>query len=89
MEVWKATKVEDYPTKMYENKTEEKSENDRTLRPSSVKELKDYAKTKIGEESFYISAGQLWKQAPREIKEAKNLNLAKKLTKKYSLTMPI
>ena len=90
MEVWKSIYSETFPTQMYQSKTETAINNsDRVLRASSVRELKDFARTRIGENSFCVSAGKLWNQAQREIKEAININMAKRLIKAYSLTMPI
>ena len=77
-----------YPTKM-ELGSESRSTSDRTLRESSTRELKDFSKTTIGEDSFNISAGRLWNKAPIEIKEAINMSTAKRLIKAYSRKMPI
>ena len=88
VEAWKALKVEKYPTKM-ELGSESRSTSDRTLRESSTRELKDFSKTTIGEDSFNISAGRLWNKAPIEIKEAINMSTAKRLIKAYSRKMPI
>ena len=46
-------------------------------------------KTRIGENSFFISGGKLWSQAPKEIKEAENLSTAKSLIRSYCATLPI
>ena len=88
VEAWKALKVVKYPTKM-ELGSESRSTSDRTLRESSTRELKDFSKTTIGEDSFNISAGRLWNKAPIEIKEAINMSTAKRLIKAYSRKMPI
>ena len=63
--------------------------SDRVLRESSVRELKDNAKTEIGGRSFCISAAKIWNNIPKEIKCAKTLDSAKRLTKIYCKTMPI
>ena len=51
--------------------------------------MKDYAKTKIGDSSFCISAGKLWNNLPAEIRETKNISVAKRMIKSYSDQMPI
>ena len=63
--------------------------SDRVLRESSIRVLNDNAKTEIGERSFYISAAKIWNNLPKDIKCAKTLNCAKRLTKIYCKTMPI
>ena len=56
-EVWKSINDPDYPITLdkYEDRT---GVNERTLRLGSKRNLKDYARTKIGENSFCISAGK-------------------------------
>ena len=61
----------------------------RVLRPTSIRELKDNAKTSIGEKSFCVNAAKIWNNTTSEIKNAKTLNEAKRLIKIYSRTMPI
>ena len=61
----------------------------RPLRPTSMRELKDNARTKIGEESFGISAARMWNQIPTRIKDAKTLAKAKKEIKEFCKTRPI
>ena len=54
-----------------------------------MRELKDNARTKIGEESFGISAARMWNQIPTRIKDAKTLAKAKKEIKEFCKTRPI
>ena len=56
---------------------------------NTTRELKDYAKTRTGEQSFCINAGKMWSISPLEIRETKTLNTAKRLIKAYSKKMPI
>ena len=73
--MWKAQKVENYPTEMYPNKEgKTTSISDRVLRQNTIRELKDNAKTKIGENSFCISGGRLWNKGGRKPKSCKKTN---------------
>ena len=87
-ETWKAMNIEKYPTKMVPGKQIENNLT-RALRPTSTRELKDNAKSRLGEQSFCINAGKIWNNAPSNIKEAKTLSLAKKLIKIYCKNLPI
>ena len=80
--------IEKYPNKIIPGKQKENNLT-RALRPSSMRELKDNAKSSIGEQSFCINAGKIWNKAPTNIKEAKTLSLAKKFIKLYCKTLPI
>ena len=87
-ETWKSVWDPIYPVRLDGNR-KEGGENNRILRPESTRQLKDYARTKIGENSFCISAAKLWNKTPLEIREAPTLNQAKKMIREYSRTMPI
>ena len=69
-----------YPTSIYPGKSSTLV-TDRNIRPSSMQELTDNARTTIGEQSFCINAGKIWNNAPKQIKEYNNLKMAKKLIK--------
>ena len=43
--------------------------------------MEEGGKTKQAEKSFMRDAGKIWNQAPKEMKEAKNIGAAKKLIK--------
>ena len=62
---------------------------DRQPRPGTSRQLKDNARTRIGEKSFHISAAKIWNKMPNEIKEAKTLIQAKRLIKETCKTMPV
>ena len=87
-EVWKSLNDPSYPMKMDRNLPMDGATN-RPLRPTSMRELKDNARTKIGEESFGISAARMWNQIPTRIKDAKTLAKAKKEIKEFCKTRPI
>ena len=87
-ETWKSINDPIYPIKIDRNRMGGEETN-RVMRPGTSRELKDNARTKIGENSFCISAGKLWNQAPQKIKEAATISQAKKLIKEYCKTMPI
>ena len=75
---------------MYPMKDESQTTNsERVLRESTIRELKDNAKTEIGERSSCINAAKLWNKIPKDIKCAKTLICAKKLTKAYCKNLPI
>ena len=59
------------------------------LRPGTVRELTDKAKTKLGEESFCISAAKIWNRAPEKVKESKTISEAKRNIKEFCKNMPI
>ena len=69
--------------------TTQTTNSDRVLRESSIRDLKDNAKTEIGQKSFCISAAKIWNNIPKKIKAAKTLNCAKSLIKTYCKTLPI
>ena len=90
LETWKAINIEGYPTAMYPMKSDSQNANsDRVLRESSIRALKDNAKTEVGERSFCINAAKIWNNIPNDIKCAKTLKQAKLLTKIYCKSMPI
>ena len=87
-EAWKSMNDPTYPIQL-ERIPHDGGDNNRTLRPSSLKEVKDSARTKIGENSFCMSAARMWNSAPAEIKQCSTLTLAKKRIKEFCKTMPI
>ena len=54
-----------------------KVQTERSIRPTSIKQWKDYANLKIAQESFTIDAARLWNMAPLNIKQAESLQKAK------------
>ena len=90
IEAWKVVQIDNYPTKMYPgNRTINSGNSDRNLRANPKRELKDFAKSKIGENSFCIDAGRIWNKTPMNIRTSMNINEAKRLIKIYSKTMPV
>ena len=87
-EAWKSMNDPTYPIQL-ERIPHDGGDNNKTLRPSSLKEVKDSARTKIGENSFCMSAARMWNSAPAEIKQCPTLTLAKKRIKEFCKTMPI
>ena len=88
LEAWKAIHVNNYPFKMEPNNTNQ-IQNDRVLRPTSIKLWKDSAKTKTGSNSFSIDTAKLWNSCPDVIKHAKSLGIAKSEIKKHCKTFEI
>ena len=82
VEVWKGLNVENYPVYLEPNHTTG-NENDRVLRPSSTRLWNQDAKLPAAKDSFSRSAAKLWNLAPTCIKNALNLNGAKKEISKY------
>ena len=90
IETWKATHVEKCLTKMYPgNRTIANNTSTRLLRTNPNRELRDCAKTRIGEHSFYIDGGKLWNICPQEIRNATKINEAKRLIKLHCKKMPV
>ena len=71
------------------NRTNVASNSERILRNNPNRELKDYAKTTIGDRSFCINGAKLWNKAPLEIRQTEKLEVAKKLIKVYSKSIPV
>ena len=65
------------------------SNADRELRPTSIKEWKDFAKSKVVCESFCIDTAKLWNSATLEIKNASTIGIAKSAIKKFARTVEI
>ena len=87
-EVWKACNIEEYPIKL-ENNHDNLLPNDRIVRPHVTRHWKEDGKTAAARDSFTRSAAKLWNQAPLDLRNANNLNMAKKLIRKYCETLPI
>ena len=65
------------------------SDSDRTLRPTSIKIWKDSARTKVGNESFCFDTARLWNEAPPNIKNALSIGIARNAIKKFSRTLEV
>ena len=88
LEAWKSINVKDYPFKMECNNINQQ-QNERILRPNSIKLWKDNARTKTGSCSFSIDTAKLWNGCPETIKSASSLGIAKKLIKSYCASLEI
>ena len=71
------------------NRTYTNQNSTRMLRTNPSRELRNNAKTRIGESSFCIEGGKLWNLTPMDIRNSPKLNAAKKLIKLHSKTMPV
>ena len=65
------------------------SNADRELRPTLIKEWKDFAKTKVVCESFCIVTAKLWNSATQEIKNVITIGISKSAIKKFARTLEI
>ena len=87
-EAWKASKDDNYPIKLRwtrENAGETEQLNSRQTRRHTMREG---GMTLQAEKSFTRDTGKIWKQASKEIKEAKSIGVAKNLIKKYCKMLP-
>ena len=62
---------------------------DRELRPTSIKEWKDHAKSKVVCESHCLDTAKLWNNATQEIKNASTLGIVKSAIKIFARTLEI
>ncbi len=84
-EMWKASKVEDYPLKM-----EKKYKIcERLTRQNKEEKFKETARTKLGMSTFVTDGARLWNRAPKNVTSAKTIWQAKKTIKEYCRTLPI
>ena len=88
MEAWKAANCEDYPIKLMTERVEN-GDDQRILRSNPTRRMNEGGKTRIARSSFTRDTGRVWNQAPRNIKEAGTLGLAKKLIRDYCKTLPV
>ena len=88
-EAWKASKDINYPIEMKPRRAPPGDGTPRQMRATTQKEIREGGKTILAEKSFTRDTGKIWKQAPKEIKEAKSIGLAKSPIKKYCKMFPI
>ena len=88
IEAWKSLNIISYPFQMVAN-ISNKSDTDRVLRPMSIKNWNDFAKTKAASESIGIECAKLWNNAPQDIKSAPTMGIAKSAIKKYCKTFEL
>ena len=66
-ETWKALNITDYPIELRKTtKSVNSNPNSMHLRSSTVRQLKEWSKTKILYESFVVDAAKLWNKAPED-----------------------
>ena len=87
-EVWKGLNIVNYPIHLESNNSE-MNESLRVLRPSTVRNWNQDARSRAAEESFSRNAAKLWNSAPQIIKDSKSIYSAKIEIKKYCKTWPI
>ena len=85
-EMWKASKVEDYPVKMEKTKCKI---GERVTRQNKEEKFKEMARTKLGMSTFVTDGARLWNRAPKNVTSAKTRWQAKKTIKEYCKTLPI
>ena len=59
------------------------------MRPTTRRRMNEGGKNKIAEDSFVRDTGRIWNKAPREIIEARTIEMAKEKIRKYCKTLPI
>ena len=64
-------------------------EQPRNIRSKTQKEMQEGGRMKQAERRLVREAGKIWNQAPRDIKEAKNMEAAKVLFQQYCKTLQI
>ena len=87
-EVWKAENVPNYPVQLEPNQRIS-TYTERSVRPTTNRKWNQDCNSTAARESFSRNAAKLWNSAPLTIKNAKNLNLAKKEIKKHCKMLPI
>ena len=87
VECWKIINIDHYPLKLEPNNPN-RPDNDRVIRPSSIKQWKDEAKSVAAKLSFSRDSARIWNTATDAIKNATSLNTAKKEIKLYCNMLP-
>ena len=87
-EVWKGLNIVNYPINLEPNNSEI-NESLRVLRPSTVRNWNQDARSTAAKESFSRNAAKLWNSAPQIIKDSKSIYCAKIEIKKYCKSLPI
>ena len=89
LEAWKASRDPDFPIKFGDGERGGERETERTMRPTTRRRMNEGGKNKIAEDSFVRDTGRIWNKAPREIIEARTIEMAKEKIRKYCKTLPI
>ena len=85
-EMWKASNVDNYPTKLFRK---EHSEDDRLTRSIIRGDLLMQGKNELCNASFIQDASKNWNTASQLIKDCNSIYKAKKEIKKFVLTIPM
>ena len=88
LEAWKSINLRNYPIRMEPNYISA-SNVDRQLRPSASRDWNQDGRSTAAKESFSRNTAKIWNAAPKEIKTAKTIFIAKKAIKSYCKTLPI
>ena len=85
-EMWKATKLENYPVKMEKLQT---NGQERATRQNKEDKFKEKVRTKLGMSTFVTDGARLWNRAPKSVTSAGTMWQAKKAIKEFCKTLPI
>ena len=85
-EMWKVNNVNNYPIKVEKVHRHEEHVVTRAITNNMLKET---AKSNVTMGTFINDAIKAWNKCPNEIKEAQSYNIAKRLIKSFSKTLPI
>ena len=85
-EMWKATNFQTYPTQF---NRQDSTQGHAATRACTMGRLIEEGVKPTTLKTFKSDASRLWNSAPREIKESKTLNAAKKAIKIYVKTLPV
>ena len=88
-EAWKASKDINYPIEMKPRREPPGDGTPRQMRATTQKEIREGGKTILAEKSFTRDTGKLWNAAPKEIKEAETVGIAKEKIKQYCKLLPV
>ena len=81
MEWWKIINIIQYPLKLEPNNPN-RTETERVIRTSSIKQWKENAKSVAAKISFSRDSAKLWNHAPEAVKQAASMFTAKKRNQK-------
>ena len=86
LEIWKATRVEDYPLQVKHQSVPEVGTHTRAATSGKIIEV---GKSNLTQKSSISDSIRIWNFAPNTVTEANSLYLAKKCIKNYVKSLPI